>query len=274
VTEESEDSSSFGLRMTWGKNMGQINKTKFKLILGMMVFLVLLTFSDAVAQSVPKLSVELGKVNNSKDLSYGLQLLLIITVLALAPSILIMVTSFTRIVVVLSFLKQSLGTPQLPPNQLIFALALILTFFVMSPVIFNINQNALQPYLKGELNQDQAYEKGIKPLREFMFNQTREKDLALFVQLSKLPQPQNREEIPTYVLIPGFVISELRIAFQIGFLIFIPFLIIDLVVASVITSMGMAMLPPAVISLPFKVLLFVLVDGWYLLVKSLVTSFR
>ena len=260
--------------MTGNERMSLINKAKFRLILGIVGFLVLLMFSDAVAQSVPKLSVELGKVNNPKDLSYGLQLLLIITVLALAPSILIMVTSFTRIVVVLSFLKQSIGTPQLPPNQLIFALALILTFFVMSPVIFNINQNALQPYLKGELNQNQAYEKGIKPLREFMFNQTREKDLALFVQLSKLPQPKNRDEIPTYVLIPGFVISELRIAFQIGFLIFIPFLIIDLVVASVITSMGMAMLPPAVISLPFKILLFVLVDGWYLLVRSLVTSFR
>ena len=260
--------------MTCSEHMCPINKPKFRLILGMVIFLTLLTFSDAVAQSVPKLSVELGKVNNPKDLSYWLQLLLIITVLALAPSILIMVTSFTRIVVVLSFLKQSIGTPQLPPNQLIFALALILTFFVMSPVIFNINQNALQPYLKGELSQNQAYEKGIKPLREFMFNQTREKDLALFVQLSKLPQPKNREEIPTYVLIPGFVISELRIAFQIGFLIFIPFLIIDLVVASVITSMGMAMLPPAVISLPFKILLFVLVDGWYLLVRSLVTSFK
>lgn len=250
------------------------NRSRLRLISGIVLFLILMTASQVLAQSIPKVSVELGKVNSPKDLSYGLQLLLIITVLALAPSILIMVTSFTRIVVVLSFLKQSIGTPQLPPNQLIFALALILTFFVMSPVIFNVNQNALQPYLKGELSQNQAYEKGIKPLREFMFKQAREKDLALFVQLAKLPQPKNTEDIPTYVLIPGFVISELRVAFQIGFLIFIPFLIIDLVVSSVLTSMGMIMLPPAMISLPFKILLFVLVDGWYLLVRSLVTSFR
>ncbi len=249
-------------------------RSRSRIVFGIVIFLILFTACHSFGQSIPKVSVELGKVNNPKDLSSGLQLLLIITVLALAPSILIMVTSFTRIVVVLSFLKQSIGTPQLPPNQLIFALALILTFFVMSPVIFSINQNALHPYLKGELNQNQAYDKGIKPLREFMFKQAREKDLALFVQLAKLPQPKNSDEIPTYVLIPGFVISELRVAFQIGFLLFIPFLIIDLVVASVLTSMGMIMLPPAMISLPFKILLFVLVDGWYLLVKSLVTSFR
>jgi flagellar biosynthetic protein FliP len=254
--------------------MNRISGLKVRIFILAVFLFFLLNIQVLAQQTIPKLSLELNQANSPKDLSFGLQLLLIITVLALAPSIIIMVTSFTRIVVVFSFLRHSLGTPQLPPNQLLFALALILTFFVMAPVIFNINQNALQPYLKGELNQNQAYENGIKPLREFMFRQTREKDLALFVQLSRLPMPENTDDIPTYVLIPGFVISELRIAFQIGFLIFIPFLIIDLVVSAVTTSMGMAMLPPAMVSLPFKILLFVLVDGWYLLVRSLVTSFR
>jgi flagellar biosynthetic protein FliP len=203
-----------------------------------------------------------------------LQILLFMTVLTLAPAIIIMVTSFIRIVVVFAFLRQAIGTNQMPPNQLLIGLALILTAFIMAPSIERINQTAIQPYMKAEINQQQAYDTGIKPIREFMLRQVREKDLALFVSLSHMPQPKTPDDIPTYVLIPGYVISELRIAFQIGFILYIPFLIIDMVVASVLMSMGMMMLPPIMISLPFKILLFVLVDGWYLIVKSLVESFR
>ena len=242
------------------------------------ISLIFLTFfifgQNVVAQSLPKISVEVGQQTGPKDLSVTLQIVLLLTILALAPSIIIMLTSFTRIVVVFSFLRQAIGTQQMPPNQLLVALALILTFFVMAPVITDVNKIAVQPYLKGELSQSQAYETGIKPIRDFMFKQTREKDLALFVRLSKIVQPKNKDDIPTYVLIPGFVISELRIAFQISFVLFIPFLIIDLVVASILMSMGMLMLPPIMVSLPFKLLLFVLVDGWYLIVNSLVTSFH
>jgi flagellar biosynthetic protein FliP len=239
------------------------------------IFLVLLLFGQsAFSQTLPKISVEVGQPNSPKDLSVTLQIVLLLTVLALAPSIIIMLTSFTRIVIVFSFLRQAIGTQQMPPNQLLVGLALILTFFVMAPVITQVNQTAVQPYLKGEIPQSQAYEKGIQPIREFMFKQTREKDLALFVRLSKVAPPKNKEDIPTYVLIPGFVISELRIAFQISFVLFIPFLIIDMVVASVLMSMGMLMLPPIMVSLPFKILLFVLVDGWYLIVNSLVSSFH
>jgi flagellar biosynthetic protein FliP len=230
--------------------------------------------SHASAQVIPKISIQVDKSNSPQDLSVTLQILLFMTVLTLAPAIIIMVTSFVRIVVVFSFLRQAIGTNQMPPNQLLIGLALILTAFIMAPSIERINQSAIQPYMKGEMNQQQAYDVGIKPIREFMLRQVREKDLALFVSLSKMPQPKTPEDIPTYVLIPGYVISELRIAFQIGFILYIPFLIIDMVVASVLMSMGMLMLPPIMVSLPFKILLFVLVDGWYLIVKSIVESFH
>jgi len=195
-------------------------------------------------------------------------------VLALGPLLVVMMTSFTRMVVVLSFVRHAIGTQQMPPAQLIIGLALILSAFVMAPVFQEINTLALQPYMADQISQSEALELASGPMRTFMLKQTREQDLALFVDLSHMEPPESPDDIPLHVLVPGFVISELRIAFQIGFVIFIPFLVIDMVVASVLMSMGMMMLPPVMVSLPFKILLFVLVDGWYLLVKSLVVSFH
>jgi len=174
----------------------------------------------------------------------------------------------------MGFIRTSLATQQMPPNQVLIGLALFLTFFVMAPTFQQVNNQALQPYLKGEIKQEVAFKKGMQPIREFMFKQTREKDLALFVKMSEMKRPRNFDDIPNYVLIPSFVISELKTAFQIGFVIFVPFLVIDMVVASALMSMGMMMLPPMMISLPFKILLFVLVDGWNLVIQSLVLSFK
>jgi flagellar biosynthetic protein FliP len=202
-----------------------------------------------------------------------LQIFLLMTVLSLAPAILIMVTSFTRIVIVLSLLRRALGTMQMPPNQVMIGLALFLTFFVMAPVWHKIDQSALQPYLEKKIGNQQALQNATAPLREFMFKQTRKKDLKLFVDIAKLERPENIADIPTTVLIPSFIISEVKTAFQIGLLLYVPFLIIDMVVASVLLSMGMMMLPPIMVSLPFKLMLFVLADGWYLLVGSLVKGF-
>ncbi len=216
----------------------------------------------------------LGAAQSPQDVTLSLQLILGLTVLTLAPSILIMLTSFTRTIVVLSLLRNAIGLQQMPPNQVLLGLALFLTFFVMAPVFKQVNDSALQPFANGQITQEQAFDTGMKPVREFMFKQVREKDLALFVHLAKIDQPQTPDDVPTYTLIPAFIISELKTAFQMGFFIFIPFLIIDMVVASTLISMGMIMLPPALISLPFKLLLFVMVDGWYLIVRSLVTSFN
>jgi flagellar biosynthesis protein FliP len=208
------------------------------------------------------------------DVGVSLQLLLLLTVLSLAPGILIMLTCFTRIVIVLSFVRTALGTQSMPPNQVIVGLALFLTFFVMSPVFTEINESALQPYLAGDMPQDEAFDKAVMPIKEFMAEHTREKDLALFFKYKKLTKPDSIEDIPLTALIPAYAISELKTAFQIGFVIFIPFLVIDMVVASTLMAMGMMMLPPVMISLPFKILLFVLVDGWYLIVESLLVSFK
>ena len=194
--------------------------------------------------------------------------------ISLIPALLMMLTAFTRIVIVLGFTRSALNTNGIPPNQVLIGIALFLTFFVMAPVFSQINSEALQPYLKGEIDQNEAYDRGIEPLREFMLEQTRERDLALFVRLSDAKQPMAREDVPTTTLVPAFVLSELRTAFLIGFVIFIPFLVIDLVVSAALSSMGMVMLPPVVVSLPFKLLLFVAADGWYLVVSSLVQSFR
>lgn len=223
---------------------------------------------------IPQINVGVQPAASPQEVATSLQILFMLTVLSLAPSILIMMTSFTRIVVVLSFLRSALGTQQMPPNQVLIGLALFLTFFTMAPYWQQVNQQALQPYLAGTLAQEEALEKGMQPMREFMLKQTRENDLALFVNLADAPRPNGPEEVPTYVLIPAFVISELKTAFQIGFLIYIPFIIIDMVVASTLMSMGMMMLPPVTISLPFKILLFILVDGWHLVIRSLVTSFK
>ncbi len=207
-------------------------------------------------------------------LSLSLQLLLLLTALSLAPALILMMTSFTRLVVVFSFLRHALGTQQMPPNQVLIALALFLTLFIMAPVWHEVQEKAVQPYVSQAIGPEEALSRGLEPLRNFMFKQTREKDLALFVRLLNQPKPQNSQEVPTAAVIPAFMISELRTAFEIGFLLFLPFLIIDMVVASVLLSMGMMMLPPVMISLVFKVLLFVLVDGWNLLVGSLVRSFH
>jgi len=229
---------------------------------------------NAALAPVPNINIGVGNVDNPAEMSASLQILFLLTVLSLAPSILIMMTSFTRIIIVLSFMRSALATQQAPPNQVIVGMALFLTFFVMAPTWSQINQNALQPYMEEKINQEQALGNAVKPLREFMFNQTREKDLALFVKLSENPRPKTYDDVPTMVLIPAFVLSEMKTAFQIGFMLFIPFIVIDMIVASSLMSMGMIMLPPMMISLPFKILLFVMVDGWYLLTRSLVLSFQ
>jgi flagellar biosynthesis protein FliP len=220
-------------------------------------------------------SVQFGVEGSSDpgDVSVLLQTIFLLTVVTLAPSILILMTSFTRLVVVLAFLRQALGTQQTPSNQIIAGLALFLTVFIMMPVGKKINDTALQPFLNHEISQETALEKAAIPIRQFMFKQTREKDLALFVTLSDNAKPANRDEISMFVIIPAFVISELKTAFIIGFVLFVPFLIIDMVVASILLSMGMMMLPPVMISLPFKLMLFVLVDGWNLIITSMIQSF-
>lgn len=222
---------------------------------------------------IPNVNIGVEQANNPKDVALSLQVLLMLTVLSLAPSILVMMTSFTRIIVVLSFLRSALGTQQMPPNQILVGLALFLTFFTMSPYFDQVNKNALQPMLAGTMDQETALTEAMKPMREFMFKQTRENDLALFVNLSEMPRPNSPEDVPTSVLMPSFIISELKTAFQIGFLIYIPFIVIDMVVASTLMAMGMMMVPPVMISLPFKILLFILVDGWHLIIRSLVSSF-
>ncbi|UUZ86797.1 flagellar type III secretion system pore protein FliP [Paenibacillus sp. P26] len=201
-------------------------------------------------------------------------MLLFITVLSLAPAILVLMTSFTRIVIVLGFVRTSLGTQQMPPNQVLIGLALFLTFFIMAPTFGEINQTALQPYLNGQMTQTAAIEKAALPLKKFMFQHTRQKDLKLFLDYTKAAPPSGVEDTPITALVPAYAISELKTAFQMGFMIFIPFLIIDMVVASTLMAMGMMMLPPVMISLPFKILLFILVDGWYLVVRSLLLSYN
>ena len=241
------------------------------LIAGMTLFLVA---NQAQAQvTLPSVNLGFKSTSNPQEIVSSIKILMVLTVLTLAPAIMIMMTAFTRIIIVLSFVRQALGTQQMPPNQLLVGLALFLTFFIMSPFFNKINQDALQPFLSNQISQEQAVEKSLGPIRVFMFHQTRSQDLELFVKLSKMGTPKTRADVPTTVLIPAFVLSELKTAFQIGFIIYLPFLIIDLVAASVLMAMGMMMLPPVVISLPFKIMLFVLVDGWTLLVGSLVKSF-
>lgn len=240
------------------------------------LLIVLALCSQGWAQELPllpTLKIGVEQADKPEQVSILLQILFLLTVLSLAPAILVMMTSFTRLAVVFSLVRHALGTQQMPPNQILIGMALLLTFFLMSPVYTQINKEALQPYLAEEISQDEAVKKALEPVRAFMFKQTRKKDLSLFIKISNTEKPQNPEQIPTTVLVSSFVISELKTAFQIGFLIYIPFLIIDMVVASVLLSMGMMMLPPFMVSLPFKLMLFVLIDGWYLLVGSMVKSF-
>lgn len=247
----------------------------------LIIFILLMFLFTSSIYAEPEISlfgkdISIDDSENPEDYVVGLQILLILAVLTLAPAILIMMSSFTRIIIVLSFIRNALGTQQTPPNQVLLGLALFLTFFVMAPIASDINENSIQPYLNEEIEQAQAIEKAMNPLRDFMYKQTRDKDLALFMELSDLNREDvnGKEDIPTTTLIPAFVISELKTAFQISFILFIPFLIIDMVVASTLMSMGMMMLPPVMISLPFKILLFIMVDGWNLIIRSLVSGFN
>ncbi len=237
------------------------------------------SYSQSLATNIPDISLQVNGSDNPRDLTNSIEMLILFTVLALLPSILIMMTSFTRIIVILSFLKNAMGAQQAIPSQIIVGLSLFLTFFIMAPVGNQIYTEALVPYFDNTMTQQEAFETGIVPLREFMMKQTREKDIQLFMDLSKNEELINKQDIvlddiPNTVIIPAFIISELKTGFQVGFLLFIPFIIIDMVVASTLMSMGMMMLPPMMISLPFKILLFVLVDGWEMVIKSIVMGFN
>ncbi|MEC1382012.1 flagellar type III secretion system pore protein FliP [Bacillus velezensis] len=217
--------------------------------------------------------INLFNSSSPTEVSSTVKLLLLLTVFSVAPGILILMTCFTRIIIVLSFVRTSLATQNMPPNQVLIGLALFLTFFIMAPTFSEINKEALTPLMDNKISLDEAYTKAEKPIKEYMSKHTRQKDLALFMNYAKMKKPESIQDIPLTTMVPAYAISELKTAFQMGFMIFIPFLIIDMVVASVLMSMGMMMLPPVMISLPFKILLFVLVDGWYLIVKSLLDSF-
>jgi flagellar biosynthetic protein FliP len=246
---------------------------KWGLILAITVLFAGLAVQPARAVTLPTVNLSLDEADSPQQVATVIQIVLLLTILTLAPAILIMMTSFTRILVVFSFLRHAMGTQSQPPNQILIGLALFMTFFIMAPVWGRIEDTAYKPYMANEISQGQAMKLAEQPIREFMFKNTREKDLALFLKLTKTKRPRNKDDVPLSSLIPAFVISELRTAFTIGFILYVPFLIIDMVVASVLLSMGMMMLPPIMVSLPFKLMLFVLVDGWYLIVGSLVQSF-
>ena len=239
----------------------------------MLVVLLLLAIQAHAQTPIPGVNITIGRANSPQEVATSLQILIVLTVLTLAPAILIMTTSFTRIIIVLAFLRQALGTNQSPPTQVLVGLALFLTFFIMQPVWSDINDNAFQPYMQNRLNQNQALTRASVPLKTFMQKFVREKDLALFLRIANIPRPRTIQDVPFHVIVPAFITSELKTAFQIGFLLYIPFLVVDLVVSSVLMAMGMMMLPPIMISLPLKLMLFVLVDGWNLIIGSLVESF-
>ena len=252
----------------------RLPKLKYGIPILMLIFLV--CSQSVVAQvsiSLPGIDIN-GKAAGGADLSTGIKVLLILTVLSVAPGILLLMTSFTRIVIVLSLIRTALSIHQTPPNQVIIGMAMFLTFFVMAPTWQEVNSEAIQPYMAGKMDYKTAAEKGIKPIRDFMFRQTDEKELALMVKMSRMDKPANEDDVPTHVLIPAFIVSELNIAFRMGFMLFVPFIVIDMVIASILMSLGMMMLPPAMISLPFKILLFVMVDGWDMVVKSLIAGFN
>ncbi|MGC9110080.1 MAG: flagellar type III secretion system pore protein FliP [Caldimicrobium sp.] len=228
---------------------------------------------NLVALAIPTIKIGLEGAQNPSQFNIFLQILLLLTILSIAPSLLLMLTSFTRLIVVFSILRHALGLQQTPPNQVLISLALFLTFFIMAPIFNEVYYKALKPYMNKEINEEELFQRATKPFKEFMFKNTREKDLAIFINLRGEEKPRNKDEVSLLTLIPAFMISELKTAFQIGFLLYIPFLVIDIVVSSVLISMGVLMLPPMMISLPLKLLLFVLVDGWNLLVMSLVKSF-
>ena len=226
------------------------------------------------APIIPSVNVEVGTAENPEQVASTLQVIAVLTLATIAPGILMMTTSFVRIVVIIGFLRNALATQNVPPNQVIVSLAMFLTFYIMAPYWSQANDNGLQPYLAGQISQEEAITNVLEPMREFMFRQTRESDLALFVNLSEAERPNSQEDVSTFTLIPAFIISELKTAFQIGFMLYVPFIVIDMIVATTLMSMGMMMLPPVMISLPFKILLFVMIDGWHLLIQSIIVSFR
>ncbi len=235
----------------------------------------LLSAGPTHAQSMfpVKINVGLDQAKSPQDTVMLLQIVALLTVLTLAPSIVMLMTSFTRIVIIFSFLRKAIGTQSEPPNQVLIGLSLFLTFFLMAPVFQEINRTALDPFLKGKMQQEEALTTAMHHMRTFMLHHTRDKELGFFMSAAKLPRPNTQEDVPTYLLVPAFVLSELKTSFQIGFVLYLPFLLIDMVIASVLMSMGMMMLPPVMISMPFKILMFVLVDGWFLVTKSIITSY-
>jgi flagellar biosynthetic protein FliP len=250
-----------------------------KINLTSVLFLFLIFASTSFAQTtqgltfpIPKLNVDIGTSQSGQDVAVTLQILLLMTILALAPSIIIMTTSYLRIIIVFHFLKSALGTQQMPPGQLLSGIALFITFFVMAPTWNEVNEKALKPLMDKNITVEEAYDKGIEPIRNFMFKHVRNEDLELFISMANMERPNSRNELPTYIVVPAFALSELRTGFIIGFFLFIPFLMVDLIISSILMSMGMMMLPPMLVSLPFKILLFVLVDGWNLIVGSIVRS--
>ncbi|NHN28370.1 flagellar type III secretion system pore protein FliP [Paenibacillus agricola] len=243
-------------------------------LISLLGIFALTTTQAYAADPIPGINIDFGSSSNAAGASNTINIIILITILSIAPAILVLMTSFTRIIIVLGFVRTALGTQQMPPNQVLIGLALFITFFIMAPTLGELNESALQPYLKGEINQNVALEKGSVTMKKFMFQHTRQKDLKLFLDYSKAAPPSGVEDTPLTALVPAYAISELKTAFQMGFMIFIPFLVIDMVIASTLMAMGMMMLPPVMISLPFKILLFILVDGWYLVVRSLLLSYN
>ncbi|WP_129596955.1 flagellar type III secretion system pore protein FliP [Anaerophilus nitritogenes] len=247
------------------------------IIIFVIIIFIISSFHISFAEPqipIPKMGFTVDEAKNPQEVANSIQILFILTILALAPSILMMMTCFTRIIIVLSFIRKAIATQTTPPNQVLIGLALFLTFFIMAPIGSEINEKAIQPYLNQEISEEVALDNALKPVRGFMFKQTREKDLSLFIDISGSEKPKKLEDIPTKALIPAFIISELKTGFQIGYVLFIPFIVIDMVVSSTLMSMGMMMLPPVMISMPFKILLFILVDGWNLIIKSLIMGFK
>jgi flagellar biosynthesis protein FliP len=253
--------------------VGDLKKVIFLTALFFFLFHISV-FAETTGTVVPGVEINFGDAESDDGAATSVKLLLLLTVLSVAPSILLLMTSFTRIAIVLAFVRNALGTQQMPPNQVIMGLSLLLTFFIMGPTFQEVNKQALQPFLEGEISQSEAFDQASSPMKEFMAKQTRESDLKLFLDYRNTPNIQSIDDIPLTTLVPAFAISELKTAFQMGFLIFIPFVVIDMIVSSILMAMGMMMLPPSLISLPFKILLFILVDGWHLVVQSLFVSFK
>ncbi len=251
-----------------------LNKRRTLIFLGALLSFLLMAKTGWAEPLIPNIDINVGTSNQPRDVAVTLQILALLTILSIAPSILLMTTAFVRIVVVIGFLRNALSTQNVPPNQVVIALSLFLTAYIMGPYWSAANEQGLQPYLSGQISQEEAIRNVVAPMREYMFKQTREADLALFVNLSGDERPDTQEDVSTFTLIPAYVISELKTAFQIGFMIYIPFIVIDMIVASTLMGMGMMMLPPVMISMPFKILLFVMVDGWHLLIQSLIVSFK